>query len=132
MQKYVSRNGWWNRFWTCKTDNFKVSSKDNRRHFSIRRKKVLNVNIPAIKVEDCKGFKITKAGYRKYGNDSHRHLNSERRRVLLIGLHPSIWVPSEDKSCDFEAINDNFVSITPVKLDMTSYNDINKTRKLVK
>ena len=94
--------------------------------FPLDERKFLNVNIPAIKVDDCKGFKITKAGYRKYGNDSHRHLNPRGEEYYWIGLHPLIWIPSEDKSCDFEAINDNFVSITPVKLDMTSYNDINK------
>ena len=30
----------------------------------------------------------------------------------------------ETKSCDFEAVKDNYVSITPIQLDMTSYKDI--------
>jgi 5'-nucleotidase len=113
-------------FELAKQTILKLVQKIIQGEFPLDERKFLNVNIPAIKVDDCKGFKITKAGYRKYGNDSHRHLNPRGEEYYWIGLHPLIWIPSEDKSCDFEAINDNFVSITPVKLDMTSYNDINK------
>lgn len=36
---------------------------------------------------------------------------------------------SEKKDCDFEAIKANYVSITPIMLDLTSYNDINTIEK---
>ncbi|HJE03534.1 5'-nucleotidase SurE [Aliarcobacter thereius] len=94
--------------------------------FPLDERKFLNVNIPPINEELCKGFKITKAGYREYGNDSDRHLNPRGEEFYWIGLHPLLWKESSDKSCDFEAIKDNFVSISPIQLDMTSYNDIEK------
>ena len=78
-----------------------------------------------------KVIKITKAGYREYGNDSHSHRNPRGEEFHWIGLHPLIW-QSDDKSCDFEAINDNYVSITPIKLDMTSYDDIKKLKEWIK
>ena len=92
--------------------------------FPLDERKFLNVNIPPIKIEDCNGIKVTKAGYREYGNDTHRHLNPRGEEYYWIGLHPLIWKPSENKDCDFEAIKANYVSVTPIMLDMTSYNDI--------
>ena len=95
---------------------------DNK--FPLDERKFLNVNIPPIKTSECKGIKITKSGYREYGNDTHRHLNPRGEEYYWIGLHPLIWRASEKKDCDFEAIKANYVSITPIMLDMTSYNDI--------
>jgi len=96
--------------------------------FPLDSRKLLNINIPPCSIEECNGIKITKAGYREYGNDSHRHSSPRGEEFYWIGLHPLIWVPSEDKSCDFEAIKENFVSITPIQLDMTSYKDIEKLK----
>ena len=93
-------------------------------NFPLDERKFLNVNIPPIEANVCKGIKITKAGYREYGNDTHRHLNPRGEEYYWIGLHPLIWKASEKKDCDFEAIKANYVSITPIMLDMTSYNDI--------
>lgn len=93
--------------------------------FPLEERKFLNVNIPPIKADECQGIKVTKAGYREYGNDTDRHLNPRGEEYYWIGLHPLIWKPSTNKDCDFEAIKANYVSITPIRLDMTSYNDIN-------
>ena len=93
-------------------------------NFPLDERKFLNVNIPPIKAKDCKGIKVTKAGFREYGNDTHRHLNPRGEEYYWIGLHPLLWKPSLNKDCDFEAIKANYVSITPIMLDMTSYNDI--------
>ncbi|MBD3829463.1 MAG: 5'/3'-nucleotidase SurE [Arcobacter sp.] len=93
-------------------------------NFPLDERKFLNVNIPPIKANECNGIKVTKAGYREYGNDTHRHLNPRGEEYYWIGLHPLIWKESQNKDCDFEAIKANYVSITPIMLDMTSYNDI--------
>jgi 5'-nucleotidase len=101
-------------------------------NFPLDERKFLNVNIPPIKPQDCNGIKITKAGYREYGNDTHRHLNPRGEEYYWIGLHPLIWKPSSNKDCDFEAIRANYVSITPIMLDMTSYNDIKSIENWLK
>lgn len=93
-------------------------------NFPLEERKFLNVNIPPIKPEECNGIKITKAGYREYGNDTHRHHNPRGEEFYWIGLHPLIWKESENKTCDFEAIKANYISITPIMLDLTSYEDI--------
>ena len=85
--------------------------------FPLPKRRFLNINIPPIQIKDCKGIKITKAGYREYGNDTHRHLNPRGEEYYWIGLHPLIWQESSDKDCDFEAIKANYVSITPVRFN---------------
>ena len=116
------KNGW--DFALAKEVIVKLASKILGDKFPLDERKFLNVNIPPIKAEECNGIKITKAGYREYGNDTHRHLNPRGEEYYWIGLHPLIWKPSSNKDCDFEAIKANYVSINHIMLDMTSYNDI--------
>jgi len=99
--------------------------------FPLGKRKLLNINIPPCEIKDYNGIKITKAGYRVFGNDCHSYRDPKGSEFHWIGLHPLIW-ESDDKSCDFEAIKENYVSITPIKLDMTSYNDIEKIKKWIK
>jgi len=100
--------------------------------FPLGERKLLNINIPPISPSECKGIKITKAGYREYGNDTHRHLNPRGEEYYWVGLHPLIWKESENNDCDFESIKANYVSITPIKLDMTSYEDQDILNKWLK
>ena len=60
------------------------------------------------------------------------NLNPRGEEYYWIGLHPLIWKPSSNKDCDFEAIKANYVSITPIMLDMTSYNDIKSIENWLK
>lgn len=92
--------------------------------FPLEERKFLNVNIPPIKVDECNGIRITNAGYREYGNDTHRHHNPRGEEFYWVGLHPLIWKESKNKTCDFEAIKANYISITPIMLDLTSHEDI--------
>ncbi len=110
----------------------KLAKKILDNEFPLGERRFLNVNIPPIKKEDCKGIKITKAGYREYGNDTHRHHNPRGEEYYWIGLHPLIWQESENKDCDFEAVKANYISITPIMLDLTSYDDINKLNTWIK
>ena len=93
--------------------------------FPLGKRKLLNINIPDCEIEECNGYAITKAGYRIYGNDSHRNVDPRGNEYYWIGLHPLVWEDDEGTS-DFEAVKNNKVSITPVQLDLTSYKDINK------
>ena len=97
-------------------------------NFPLDERKLLNINVPPCSIKECNGIKITNAGYREYGNDSHRYISPRGEEVYWIGLHPLIWRKHETKSCDFEAVKNNYVSITPIQLDMTSYSDIDKLK----
>ena len=109
-----------------------ITQKIFNNEFPLPKRRFLNINIPPISIEDCKGIKITKAGFREYGNDTHMHRNPRGEEFYWIGLHPLIWQESSNKDCDFEAIKANYVSITPIMLDLTSYDDIEKLNNWIK
>ena len=92
-------------------------------------RKFLNVNIPPIHSSECKGFKVTRAGNRYYGNDAHVHRNPRGLEYYWIGLPHLDWLPAGGHITDFEAVNQNYVSITPVHLDMTSHDEIKKLER---
>lgn len=99
--------------------------------FPLPPRKFLNVNIPPIKPEECKGFKVTRAGNRVYGNDARVHHNPRGVEYYWIGLPRLDWLDTEGHITDFEATSQQFVSITPVHLDMTSYEDIELLEKWI-
>lgn len=92
--------------------------------FPLPSRKFLNVNIPPISSDECHGFKITRAGNRVYGNDAQVHFNPRGVEYYWIGLPRLDWLDNQGCITDFEAVEQKFVSITPVHLDMTSYDDI--------
>lgn len=124
------KNGW--DFALAKKVIADIAQKILKDTFPLPPRRFLNINIPPISIQECQGIKITKAGYREYGNDTHRHHNPRGEEFYWIGLHPLIWQESIDKDCDFEAIKANYVSITPVMLDLTSYEDINTLKNWLK
>ena len=99
--------------------------------FPLGARKLLNINVPQVSIGECKGLKITKAGYRVFGNDCHRYYDPKGSEFHWIGLHPLIWEADEKKECDFEAIKENYVSITPIQLDMTSYDDMDRLKNWI-
>jgi 5'-nucleotidase len=87
-------------------------------------RRFLNVNIPPVAKSECKGFKVTRAGNRLYAHNAEVHHNPRGKEYYWIGLPELGWMETKGHVTDFEAINDGYVSITPVHLDMTSYDDI--------
>jgi len=92
--------------------------------FPLPSRKFLNINIPPLPSSECKGFKVTRAGNRLYAHHAEVHHNPRGKEYYWIGLPALGWMETEGHVTDFEAINDGYVSITPVHLDMTSYDDI--------
>ena len=76
-------------------------------------------------------IKVTYAGYRIYANDSEIHKNPRGEEHYWLGLHPLNFKPRDPKNglSDYEAIRDGFISITPIMLDLTSYERMNSLQK---
>ncbi len=92
--------------------------------FPLPERKFLNINIPPIAKNECKGFKATRAGNRLYVHNAEVHYNPRGKEYYWIGLPALGWLDTKGHTTDFEAVNDGYISITPVKLDMTSYDEI--------
>lgn len=106
-------------------------SKIFEKKFPLPERKLLNVNIPPAPKELFQGYKITRAGYRLYANDAQLHRNPRGEEYYWLGLHKLEWEASEEMLCDFEAVHQDYVSITPVKLDLTSYDDIESLKSWI-
>lgn len=95
--------------------------------YPLGERKFLNINIPPITPQECKGYKITQMGYRIYADEAHLHRNPRGQEYYWLGLHPLQWEERKDtlyaNGSDFKATFEHYVSITPIKLDMTSYED---------
>ncbi len=110
-----------------------IASKILNGEIILPKRRFLNINIPPVKKENLKGYKITEAGYRLYGNDAHLHRNPRGEEYYWIGIHPLQWESrSSDIMCDLDAIEDGYVSITPIQLNLTSYDDIASLKRLEK
>ncbi|MCK4441783.1 MAG: 5'/3'-nucleotidase SurE [Sulfurovaceae bacterium] len=115
----------------AKESIYKLVKKIFDSQFPLPPRKFLNVNIPPIPPNECKGFKITRAGNRIYVNNAEVHKNPRGVEYYWIGLPNLEWMDTKGHITDFEAVNQNFVSITPIHLDMTSYNDIDNLEKWI-
>lgn len=90
-------------------------------------RRFLNINIP--KATTSKGYKITELGYRLYGNDTKKAKNPRGKEYYWLGTHPLEWKSRSEKVCDFDAVMNGYVSITPLKVDITSYDDLQSLKK---
>ena len=107
--------------------------------FPLSKRKFLNVNIPQISPKQCKGTLVTQMGHRIYGNEAQLHRNPRGQEYHWLGLQPLMWETRADTpqvngeafsgENDFDAIKGQYVSITPIKLDLTSYEDIRNVRE---
>jgi len=81
---------------------------------------VLNVNIPDIAYEDIQGFQTTRLGKRHMSEPSVQ----DKEDVTLYWIGENGKQADNDVGTDFHAINNNYVSVTPLQIDLTKYNEI--------
>ena len=86
---------------------------------------ILNVNIPK---GEAKGFKITKLGDRKYDNVVDERMSPYGKRYVWIG--GDVKELEQDEYSDIVAVNDGYISITPVNIEMTNIEKIDKLKKI--
>jgi len=80
---------------------------------------LLNVNLPPIPAADVKGVRVTTLGKRVYSGALTRMQDPWGREIYWIGGGQISWSGREDS--DFQAIQDGFISVTPLHLDITNY-----------
>lgn len=78
---------------------------------------LLNVNIPALAVDDIAGVAITRLGHRRY-NDAFVKRQDPRGRTYYW-LAGEINLPDSDPGTDMGALACHMVSVTPLHLDLT-------------
>ncbi|MDH3456990.1 MAG: 5'/3'-nucleotidase SurE [Gemmatimonadota bacterium] len=80
---------------------------------------LLNVNLPPIPGDDIRGIRVTTLGRRVYSDSLLRTTDPWGRPGYWIGGGHISWSGSQDS--DFQAIEEHFISVTPLHLDLTNY-----------
>jgi 5'-nucleotidase len=83
----------------------------------LSRGELINVNVPAVAIEECGGIEITRLGKRVYQDELVERLDPRGIPYFWIGGPPpsGLAVPGTD----FHAVVHRRVSITPIHLDLT-------------
>ena len=89
-------------------------------HAQLSHDTILNVNVPDVPLKDIQGFQTTRLG--------KRHMSEEA--TPDIDDSSLYWIGENGKESDngvgtdFHAIANNYVSVTPLQIDLTKYNEI--------
>jgi len=79
---------------------------------------LVNVNFPALPPAEVKGIRVVRQGLRDYGRlKIVQRTDTRGYDYYWFGLGPMIHTPGH--ATDLEAIDDGFVSVTPLHLDLT-------------
>lgn len=90
----------------------------------VPRDTLLNVNVPAIK--NIKGYRVTTQGKRFFSDAVVEKLDPRGRKYYWIGGDLERWEGGSD--ADFRAVQDGYISITPIHLDMTNHSSIEELK----
>ena len=89
---------------------------------------IINVNVPDVPIEEIKGIKSTRLGNRHMSEQSIQDQNNPS--LYWIGENG----PEADngEGTDFYAITNNFVSVTPLQIDLTKYSEVKQVSDWLK
>ncbi len=85
-----------------------------------------NINVPNVREELINGVKITNLGSRRY-------FDKLIKRIDPVG-NPYFWLSGNDvewkneKTSDYFAVKNNYISVTPLHMDLTAYDYIKKLK----
>jgi 5'-nucleotidase len=80
---------------------------------------LFNVNLPPVPPDQQKGVKLTRLGRRVYSQSVAPMKDPWGRQIFWIGGGSIEWAGEADS--DFRAIQDGYVSVTPLHLDLTHH-----------
>ena len=88
---------------------------------------VLNVNVPDIPFSEIQGYQATRLGQRHRAEPVIKSSDPRGRDIYWVGS------PGKEQDAgvgtDFYAIKNNYVSITPLQLDLTRYETMNDIKQ---
>lgn len=80
---------------------------------------ILNVNVPDLPLEQIRGIRVTRLGNRHRAEAVIKEYDPRGRPIYWIG--PPGAKQDAGEGTDFDAVEQGYVSITPLTVDMTAY-----------
>lgn len=115
-------------FQVAKNTIFNVVQKIFQKGFPLQNRTLLNINIP-INLNP-KGIMITNAGERTYKNEAFSFINPKNEKCFWLGMPQLDWMQNST-TCDLYAVEQGYISITPIKLDMSDYSQMKRLEEWI-
>lgn len=92
----------------------------------VERKTLININIPVLEPDRIRGIRITKLGVRNYDNlfDERR----DPRGNIYYWMGGGVVNEEQEPDSDVLAVQESYISVTPIHLDLTDYKLIEEYR----
>jgi 5'/3'-nucleotidase len=87
---------------------------------------ILNVNVPDVPYEALQGYRVTRLGFRHRSERIVRSEDPRGRPVYWVG--PAGSGQDAGAGTDFHAVGANFVSVTPLQIDLTRHTMLDDVR----
>jgi 5'-nucleotidase len=87
---------------------------------------LLNINLPAVPGDRIKGIKVTSLGNRVFSGSLSETRDPWGRKMFWIGGGEISW--SGGAESDFQAVQDGWISVTPLHVDLTNYDLLEAVR----
>ena len=85
---------------------------------------ILNINVPDLPLEQIKGIEVTRLGQRHKSEPVIKDNDPRGRPIYWIG--PPGTEQDGGEGTDFHAVRNGYVSITPLQVDLTHYDSLDK------
>ena len=97
-------------------------------HAQLSHDTVLNVNIPDVPIDEIQGLQTTRLGKRHQSEKS----TPDKEDVSKFWIGENGKEADNGVGTDFYAVANRYVSITPLQIDLTKYNEIDKVAIWIK
>jgi len=87
---------------------------------------LLNINLPPVPAGEVRGVRVTTLGKRIYAESLSRMKDPWGREIFWIGGGRLDWTGGDD--VDFKAVEDRYISVTPLHVDLTDYRQLEAVR----
>ncbi|HEU5282685.1 MAG TPA: 5'/3'-nucleotidase SurE [Burkholderiales bacterium] len=92
----------------------------------LRQPMLLNVNVPDVPYDRLNGLMVTRLGRRHKAEPTIRTINPRGETVYWVGAAGDAQDAGE--GTDFDAVARDYVSITPLQIDLTQYGQLERVR----
>jgi 5'-nucleotidase len=95
---------------------------DRLRNAPLQQTGILNVNVPDVAWSEIRGFCITRLGNRHKSEGVIRQTDPRGQPMYWVG--PPGAAQDAGEGTDFHAVENKYISITPLQIDLTRYDSL--------
>jgi len=83
---------------------------------------ILNINVPDVPWQDIRGFRSTRLGFRHRAEPVVQQFDPYQQKIYWVG--PAGTAQDAGEGTDFHAVANNYVSVTPLQIDLTRHKQL--------